>query len=443
MGALVLVLALSGAARGQVDEEKKDPPAGPPAAEQASERSEKERLAEIERQTAILTEELEKLKLGEVAQEKPSPGMYGFAPAASKVYGVTRGVSLGGYGEAVFQSPDEERDDGAPSGRANEFDFLRAVVYLGYKWSDRILFNSELEFEHASTGKGGEVSVEFAYVDFFLRPQVNFRGGMVLIPVGILNELHEPPVFHGAQRPRTESVIIPTTWRENGGGVFGQVGPLSYRSYAVTGLSSSGFTASSGVRGGRQSGARSRAEDFAWTGRVDLNAVPGLLVGGSFFAGGSGQGARAPNGETIDGRVTLFDLHARYDYRGLELRGLYARETVADAALINQSLGLSGVKSIGSRLQGAYVEAAYDLLTLAGKVSSQSLIPFVRYERFDTQAEVPSGFARDPANDQRLLTFGFGFKPHPSVALKLDYQDFDNRAGTGTNQWNFAIGYLF
>jgi len=440
IGALALAVALSGSARGQADEEKKDPPAEPPAGEQPSEQ---ERLSEIERQIAILTEELEKLRLGQVAEEKPAAEKYGFAPAASKVYGLTRGVSIGGYGEAVFQGVNQERDDGSPSGRANEFDFLRAIVYLGYKWSDRILFNSELEFEHASTGKGGEVSVEFAYVDFFLRPEVNFRGGMVLIPVGILNELHEPPVFHGARRPQTETVIIPTTWRENGGGVFGSVGPLSYRSYLVAGLSSSGFSAASGIRGGRQSGARSRAEDFAWTGRADFTGLPGLLVGGSFFTGDSGQGGRSPKGATIEGQLNLFDLHARYNYRGLELRGLYARQTLGDAALINQSLSLSGSRSVGSRLHGGYAELAYDVLTLAGKGSSRSLIPFVRYERFDTQAEVPSGFARDPANDQTLFTVGFDFKPHPSVVLKLEYQDFHNEAGTGTNQWNFAIGYLF
>lgn len=444
LGSLALVLTFAGYAGGQgAESEKKTAEEEKPPDPQGST---EERLEELERQIGVLTEELEKLKLGQVAEEKPSPGRYGFAPAASKVYGVARGVSIGGYGEAVLQAVDDFRDDGSPSGRANEFDFLRAIVYLGYKWSDRLLINSELEFEHASTGKRGEVSVEFAYLDFFWRREVNFRGGMVLIPVGILNELHEPPVFHGSQRPRTETLIIPTTWRENGGGVFGDIGPLSYRSYVVTGLSSSGFSAASGTRGGRQSASRSRAEDFAWTGRVDWSgrgALAGLSAGASFFSGNSGQGERAPNGEALQAGVRLVDLHARYNYRGLELRGLWVRQTIGDAGLINQSLRLSGSQSVGSRQHGGYLEVAYDLWTLAGGAPSISLIPFLRYERFDTQAEVPAGYARDPANNQKLLTVGFDFKPHPSVVVKMDYQDFSNRAGTGTNQWNVAIGYLF
>ena len=251
-----------------------------------------EKVDELERQIQVLAEELEKLKLGDVAEEKPPSGQHGFAPSASKVYGIDKGVAIGGYGEVVFQDFADQRDDGAASGQLNQFDFLRAIVYFGYKWNDRILFNSELEFEHASTGKEGEVSVEFAYVDFFLRSEVNLRGGLVLIPVGFVNELHEPPVFHGATRPQVERVIIPTTWRENGVGAFGDIGPFSYRTYVVAGLTSAGFSSSSALRGGRQKGSKSLAEDLAWTGRLDLTEVPGLLLGASFFAGRSGQGQR-------------------------------------------------------------------------------------------------------------------------------------------------------
>jgi hypothetical protein len=266
--------------------------------------STEQKVEELERQMQVLAEELEKLKLGDVAEEKPPTGQYGFAPSASKVYGIDKGVSIGGYGEVVFQDFADQRDDGLASGQLNQFDFLRAIVYFGYKWNDRILFNSEFEFEHASTGKKGEASVEFAYLDFFLRPEVNLRGGLLLIPVGFVNELHEPPVFHGATRPQVERVIIPTTWRENGAGAFGDLGPFSYRTYVVAGLTSAGFSSSSALRGGRQKGSKSVAEDLAWTGRFDLTEVPGLLLGASFFIGGSGQGQQATNGDIIGGRST-------------------------------------------------------------------------------------------------------------------------------------------
>lgn len=421
---------------GESEEEKREP--SPQEAGNAQE----ERLRELERQVQILSEELEKMRLGEVAGETTPQGRYGFAPAASKVYGLERGVSLGGYGESAFQDFSSARDDGDASGALNQFDFIRAIVYLGYKWSDRILFNSEIEFEHASTGEGGEVSVEFAYVDFFVRPEVNLRGGMVLIPMGFLNELHEPPVFHGALRPQVERIIIPSTWRENGGGAFGDVGPFAYRTYVVAGLSAEGFSSSSALRGGRQKGSRSIAEDLAWTGRIDWVSVPGLVIGGSFFTGDTGQGLDT-RGRSIEGRVDLFDLHAQLNYRGLELRGLYARGTLDDADLINEARGLSGEASLGSVFRGGYVEAAYDVLTLGASAPSWSLTPFIRYEDYDTQAEVPAGFRRNPANDGSLLTTGVDIKPHPSVVIKVDYQDFRNDADSGVDQWNIALGYLF
>ncbi len=337
----------------------------------------------------------------------------------------------------------------------NEFDFLRAILYLGYKWNDRFLFNSEIEFEHASTDKSGVVSVEFAYIDFLYRPKINFRGGMVLIPVGFLNELHEPTVFYGVTRPQVERVIIPTTWRENGGGVFGDIGPFTYRSYVVAGLTSSGFSSSSGLRGGRQKGSKSIAEDFGWTGRLDLTGYPGFLVGGSFFVGDSGQGETSltgspgspgspgSTGTKIGGRVSLFDIHGQYNYRGLQLRGLYVMGRIGDAALINQSLGLAGTSSIGSELWGWYLEGAYEFVGLGKVGAAWALTPFIRYEDYDTQAEVPAGFLRNPVNNRSVTTFGLEVEPIYSVVLKLDFQNFRNRAGTGINQWNFGIGYQF
>ena len=413
--------------------------------------SQEERLAELERQIQLLSEEMEKLKLGEVGKEETQPGKgrYGMAPSASKIYGVERGASIGGYGEAVFQNPAAESDDGSASGALNEFDFLRAILYVGYKWNDRFLFNSEIEFEHASTDKSGVVSVEFAYVDFLYRSKINFRGGMVLIPVGFLNELHEPTVFYGVTRPQVERVIIPTTWRENGGGVFGDIGRFTYRSYVVAGLTSSGFSSSSGLRGGRQKGSKSIAEDFGWTGRLDLTGYPGFLVGGSFFVGDSGQGETSLTGSPgstsikLGGHVSLFDLHGQYNCRGLQLRGLYVMGRIGDAALINQSLGLTGTSSIGSELWGWYLEGAYEFVGLGRAGSAWALTPFIRYENYDTQAEVPAAFLKNPANDRSVATIGFEVEPIYSVVLKLDFQNFRNRAGTGINQWNFGIGYQF
>jgi len=178
------------------------------------------RFKEMERKIEILTREVEKSKIGKALAPVPQQGHHGFAPAASKVYQANKGVSIGGYGEMVYEDFSSTKDDGTPSGKKRQIDFLRAIVYVGYKFTDKILFNSEIEFEHATTsgkeGARGEVSLEFALLDFLISKPFGVRTGLLLVPMGFINEMHEPPTFHGVNRPSVERNIIPTTWRENG-----------------------------------------------------------------------------------------------------------------------------------------------------------------------------------------------------------------------------------
>ena len=114
-------------------------------------------------------------------------------------------------------------DDGADSGKTDTFDLLRAILYFGYKFDDRFVFNSEIEFEHSTTSESGSASVEFAYLDYLFKPGFNVRGGLLLVPMGLVDELYEPTTFLGAKRPETERRIIPSTWRENGLGAHGSI----------------------------------------------------------------------------------------------------------------------------------------------------------------------------------------------------------------------------
>jgi hypothetical protein len=412
------------------------------------------RIAELERRLDLLAEELQKSRMGEAGAEEGEGregGHHGFGPAASRVYGARHGVSLAGYGEMAFKKVSGDEGSGEKPGRVAEeqeegggtrIDLMRAVLYVGYKFTDKILFNSEIEFEHASTEAAGTVSVEFANVDFLFSERFGVRAGLLLLPLGFINQLHEPPIFHGVLRPDVEQFILPSTWGENGLGVFGEAGPLSYHLYAVAGLDAKGFSASEGIREGRQGGSESRATDFALTGRLDYTGTPGLLVGGSFFTGLSGQGQETPAGREVEGRVTLVDLHAQYEWRGLQLRGLYSHVNIDGADRIDELLGVTGKGSVGSGLFGAYVQAAYDVMTLhpAGR---WSVSPFLRYEVLDTQSEVPRGYEADPANDRKVLTLGVGVKPIPNVILKADYQHRSNEEDTDANQFNLGLGYLF
>src|SRR4029453_8116241 len=175
-----------------------------------------------------------------------------------------------------------------------------------------------------ASDKGGEAEVEFAYIDYMNSPVFNARSGLVLIPSGLVNQLHEPTAFLGARRPDVEDLIIPTTWRELGAGAYGTVGPVSYQVYGVNGLNAAGYTADEGIREGRQEGSEALAKSWAFAGRADFIGVPGLLVGAWVFSGDAGQGQLPPSGLKVSALTTVFDVHADWRWRGLWLRGLYA-----------------------------------------------------------------------------------------------------------------------
>lgn len=396
-----------------------------------------DRVTELERRLEVLAQEIEKMRIGEAAAEADT-STYGFGPAASKVYRTERGLSIGGYGELLYQNFSTDRDNGTASGRTDTFDVLRGVMYFGYKFNDRWLLNTEIEYEHA----GSEVAVEFAYVDYLWRPELNVRGGLVLIPMGFLNELHEPTVFLGARRPDIENAIIPSTWREGGVGIFGDLGPFTYRTYIVDSLRGAGFT-SGGLRGGRQKGNQAKAEDFSWTGRLDFTGVPGLLVGGSAYIGDSGQDlvtTGASPGRDIALGTEIFEGHLEWRWQGLEFRALGVQASLDDVADLNRALNLTGTASVGEKLKGYYLQLGYDVLAGRGE---RSLTPYARWETYNTQDEVPAGFAASRATDVESLTLGVAFQPIDHLVVKVDHQDYDNAAGTGVDQFNVLLGWIF
>jgi hypothetical protein len=397
---------------------------------------------ETDRKVGVLAEELAALKDAIVVPETTElTSAHGLGPAASKVYQVDRGLSIGGYGEGFFSETVSDT-----RGSRDTADALRLVLYTGYKFSDRILFNSEIEFEHATTSSTvtsgeGSVSVELAYLDFLLHQMANVRTGLVLVPMGFINEIHEPVFFHGNNRPEVERRIIPSTWRELGAGVFGNLHEdLEYRAYLTTSLNAKGFS-SSGIRGGRQSGNRASGENLAMTGRVDWtpSVAPGLLLGGSAFVGETGQN-QSFAGSEVDALLTLWDLHAQYRWRGLELRALAAFGSVGNAETISRDVR----STVGDRQDGHYYEVAYDVMPhVFPDADTQYLAPFFRYENFDTNASVPDGFVRDRTKDTELYTVGLTYKPIPQVALKLDYRNFELARGEATDEVTIGAGFVF
>ncbi len=393
-------------------------------------------VQELRRQLDVLAEEVEKIRSGEqdVELSPDQAKTLGLGPAASSIYKKKKGVSIAGYGEALYRNFDSTDQSGNPTDAVSSLDFLRAIVYYGYRFNDRFLFNSEIEVED-----GDEVSLEFAYIDYLANEHFNLRGGHILVPMGLLNEYHEPNVYLAARRPETETRIIPSTWHETGVGFFGTAGKLSYRAYVINGLNASGFSPE-GIRGGRQ-GAEAEAANFAFVGRLDVNPSPGVFFGGSYYVGDAGQKQFQVADRTLDVRTTIGEVHGQVQVRGFDLRGLYARAHIDDAAQLSELLGTGPNAAIAETMQGGYLQFGYNLLSQSSETTQ--LTPYYRFEKVNTQSGVPTGFFADASQDNTSHTLGIELKPIYNIVIKTDYQWLTNRADSGVNQFNVALGYSF
>ncbi|MBC8329812.1 MAG: hypothetical protein H8E31_13815 [Planctomycetes bacterium] len=367
--------------------------------------------SELSRRIDLLSEELETLQFRQ--QPVAVESQFGLSPAASKVYASAEGISIGGYGEMLYQRYSN-------SAMANQWDFYRAILYVGYKFDERWVFNSEIEIEHVD-----QVALEMAYLDHLVCDSFNLRVGHVLVPMGWINEMHEPTTFWSANRPQVERLILPSTWHENAVGVFGEAGDFSYRSYLMTGFDASALGASlgtSGLRKARQSGSQAKAENLAWVGRLDWSGLDGLVVGGSGYFGKSDQ---STVGAGPDFDTTLYELHAQYDWQALRLRGLWAAGEVEGATTLGNP---------GDEISGWYLEAGWDVF--AGQ--ERALTPFLRYSEYDLAADVAAD------RSSTIVTAGLAYQPIPQLVFKVDFQDQEHPgAAADTKVLEFSAGYIF
>jgi hypothetical protein len=347
-------------------------------------------------------------------------------------------TSVGGYGEVHYTNATGPNTPGIVNVR-------RFVLYLAHTFSEKLAVRSELELEDAKIEggeAGGEVALEQLYLDYLISPAFTMRAGLVLPPVGIVNEIHEPPTFNGVDRPTFDQVVIPTTWREIGVGAVGAIpgsSGLSYRLYLMNGLKAAGFTAASGIRGGRQEGKEASFANPSVTGRLEW-ARPGLRLAGSFWYGGSANQDSLLGTGAFDNAVALVSADARYDVGPFMFRGVVAHISVADADAIDAVYATQ----VGSRIAGGYIEATYNVLSALAPASAQRLNAFLRYEHFDTQAGVPAGVVKDETLARRITTFGLSYKPVYNVVFKGDYQLQRNKVGIGEGEvLALGVGYQF
>ena len=342
---------------------------------------------------------------------------------------------LSGYMEAHYNKPQFE--DGV-------LDFHRFVLLVTHRYNDRIRFVGELELEHAfveGLEEAGELELEQAYIDFMLSRALNIRAGMMLIPVGIINERHEPPVFYGVERPLLDTVLIPTTWFEIGAGIHGELGTgWRYRAFVTTPLNAARFNADEGVRDGRQKGSRANAGRAAVTGRLEYVGTRGLTVGVSGWSGKSGFEFRP----RFDVPVHILEADARYSRGRLDLRAQAAQVSIGNTAELNDALARTvGVDpNIARTMRGVYVEAGYRFIEGArfGDVGV-----FARYEDVDTQFRMTDGYLPLKEFDRRAWVFGASYWPDPDVVVKADYVWSRNRSASiaAPNSFNIGLGWWF
>lgn len=378
--------------------------------------------ASIEDKIDVLQEEIEHLK-AQMAKSESGNKAGGIQAFADK-------TTIGGYGEVHYNN----FQGGATA--KDEIDLHRFVLFFGHKFNDLVSFKSELEVEHAiaSADDKGEVEVEQAYLDFHFNEKLNAKAGLFLIPMGLLNETHEPPTFFGVERNEIETRIIPSTWREAGIGAYGEIVPgFNYQLNLTSGFNAAHFEKpENGIRSMHQEGQLATAEDLAVSGALNYVGTPGLLLGTAFSSGDTAQGDKVFG----NARLTLWDAHGRYHVGNLDVKALYARGTLGDADKITAVTGNNAMKEF----YGWYTEAAYHVW----KSGDMDFAPFVRYERYDTQASLPSNAVRVDGSKNHVWTAGANFWPHPGVVLKADYQSFEKPDGDkGDKRVNLGLGYMF
>lgn len=349
---------------------------------------------------------------------------------------VSSGVTVGGYGEITYNQP--EGDNG-------ELDVQRLVLLFGYKFSDKVQFVTEVELEHVE-----EVYVEQAFLQYSLSDRVNLRGGLMLVPMGIVNEYHEPTTFNGVERPSMDKSIVPTTWREIGVGVSGRFDEISlgYQAYVFTGFASVNGSkvlgGKDGLRNGRQKGIQSTVDSPNLSAKLDYYGLPGLRLG---LSGYVGRSQAQDDVEDIDGSsvgLSMVGLDARYAYKRLTARGQFVYAGLTDTEAYNElyyDLDADPTQGLGSAMQGWYLEAAFNLLPLT---KEQQLHAFARYEDYDTNAKVEGDLLVNDAFNRTEWTLGLSYKLTPGAVVKADYQ-FKNDATNNDlpNQLNFGIGVWF
>lgn len=356
-------------------------------------------------------------------------------------------ITVSGYGQI-----DYNQQFGDTVNHNGKMDVHRLITFFGYQFSEKTFFVTEIEMEHVR-----ELYVEQAFLQHNINSFINFRAGLLLVPMGIVNEYHEPTTFNGVERPNLDGKIIPTTWREMGLGISGKFdnASIKYQLYIMNGfLSYNGsgvLRGTDGFRKGRQKAAESIFTHPNLSSKIDYYGIRGLKIGLAGYFGKSQstayEGLDLSNendvsqaDSTIVG-TAMVGLDYRYNYKGFQSRGQLIYANNSNTKAYNTFTG----KDLGETFLGYYLEVGYDLLRLGKKDFDQELTIFTRYENYDTHHSVNSDMIQNLSYDRTDITIGTGLKLANGAVIKLDYQHFLNKEETtgARKQFNAGVAVWF
>ena len=369
---------------------------------------------------------------------------------ANRMMQTDRKLTIGGYAQIDYNQP-------VNSGTYNNgtLDVHRLVLLFGYKFNSRTQFITEIEVEHVK-----EIYVEQAFLDYRINKFMNLRAGLMLIPMGIVNEYHEPPTFNGVERPLLDKYIVPSTWRELGVGLTGNIpnASLRYQAYIVNGFSSYNdgptLRGSDALRKGRQKGAESFMSSPNLSAKVEYYGFRGLNLGFAGYFGNTQStlynGIEKNNDDAIaqaDSSVvgiSMLGIDARYNLKGVMLRGQLNYANISNTERYNFiSNPDDRLNNLGSALFGYYIEAGYNVFQSAANIKTE-LIPFIRYSEVNTHHKTATEIEKNDAYHRIVITTGLGWKVSPGATFKVDMQFLKTMADDSYEaMFNAGVGIWF
>lgn len=370
----------------------------------------------------------------------------GLANAASKIYSADRRYSISGFTEinSVTYLGERDRSGDIELGYTNLYRF---GFYFGYKITDRLIFNSEIQAELLHDGfreAGTELNFEWMF-DYLISSYFNVRIGNYPLPLGYTNINEEPIAFYSVNRPEVERIILPTQWLETGVMFYGNFlnNQLEYNLGLTKGLDASSMVEGTWIRRGRYHNL-AWPQDWAGNGKLEFVGRADVKLGIAGYYGNAARGNNTPAGEPFAPNVSMLSAFAGYNWGAFSVFGLALKGNMSQTDRVFQFDN----QIIGEETFGYYGEFRWDLWTVIASERDWKLPLWIRYERLDTHAAVASTFENHAFDRQNLkiISLGANLRPKRNIVFKGNYQ-FRRNLTTSVipeaNRLELGVGFIF